>query len=255
MATLSQWVEGARPRTLPAAVAPVLVGTGAAFALSRANAAVRPARAARRRWRCRSASTTPTTTPTGSAAPTTPGSGRCGWSGTARHRRPTSSWRRSFVLRRRGRGRARPGGAERGLVDAARRRGLASWPPGTTPAASGPTATAGSARCSCSSSSGWSPRSARCTPRPLPLDLAGWAGAVGIGALASRDPRGQQPARHPHRRRQRQAHPGRAPGRPRHPGPLRRPARRRRGRRGGRGLRPRHRPCWRWRRSGSPGPC
>jgi len=39
MATLSQWVEGARPRTLPAAVAPVLVGTGTAFALSRANAA------------------------------------------------------------------------------------------------------------------------------------------------------------------------------------------------------------------------
>jgi 1,4-dihydroxy-2-naphthoate octaprenyltransferase len=30
MATLAQWVEGARPRTLPAAVAPVLVGTGAA---------------------------------------------------------------------------------------------------------------------------------------------------------------------------------------------------------------------------------
>jgi 1,4-dihydroxy-2-naphthoate octaprenyltransferase len=39
MATLSKWVEGARPRTLPAAVAPVLVGTGAAFALSSANAA------------------------------------------------------------------------------------------------------------------------------------------------------------------------------------------------------------------------
>ncbi|MEO6142738.1 MAG: 1,4-dihydroxy-2-naphthoate polyprenyltransferase [Dermatophilaceae bacterium] len=38
MATLSQWVEGARPRTLPAAVAPVLVGTGAAYALDRANA-------------------------------------------------------------------------------------------------------------------------------------------------------------------------------------------------------------------------
>ena len=29
-ATLSQWVEGARPRTLPAAVAPVLAGTGVA---------------------------------------------------------------------------------------------------------------------------------------------------------------------------------------------------------------------------------
>ncbi|WP_374928574.1 1,4-dihydroxy-2-naphthoate polyprenyltransferase [Kytococcus sedentarius] len=32
MATLAQWIEGARPRTLPAAVAPVAVGTGAAFA-------------------------------------------------------------------------------------------------------------------------------------------------------------------------------------------------------------------------------
>ncbi len=39
MATLSQWVEGARPRTLPAAVAPVLVGTGAAYALQQGNAA------------------------------------------------------------------------------------------------------------------------------------------------------------------------------------------------------------------------
>jgi 1,4-dihydroxy-2-naphthoate polyprenyltransferase len=32
VATAAQWVEGARPRTLPAAVAPVLVGTGAAAA-------------------------------------------------------------------------------------------------------------------------------------------------------------------------------------------------------------------------------
>src|SRR5450631_2955264 len=39
MATLSEWVEGARPRTLPAAVAPVLVGTGAAYALHEGNAA------------------------------------------------------------------------------------------------------------------------------------------------------------------------------------------------------------------------
>ncbi|HET7397274.1 MAG TPA: 1,4-dihydroxy-2-naphthoate polyprenyltransferase [Intrasporangium sp.] len=31
MATLSQWIAGARPRTLPAAVSPVLVGTGAAY--------------------------------------------------------------------------------------------------------------------------------------------------------------------------------------------------------------------------------
>ncbi len=33
MATPAQWVSGARPRTLPAALAPVLVGTGAAAAL------------------------------------------------------------------------------------------------------------------------------------------------------------------------------------------------------------------------------
>ena len=37
MATLSQWVAGARPRTLPAAVAPVVIGTAAAVPLERAN--------------------------------------------------------------------------------------------------------------------------------------------------------------------------------------------------------------------------
>ncbi|HNJ79212.1 MAG TPA: 1,4-dihydroxy-2-naphthoate polyprenyltransferase, partial [Marmoricola sp.] len=31
MATVAQWIEGARPRTLPAAVAPVLAGTGIAL--------------------------------------------------------------------------------------------------------------------------------------------------------------------------------------------------------------------------------
>lgn len=38
MATLTQWVAGARPRTLPAAVAPVLLGTAAAHDLGRADA-------------------------------------------------------------------------------------------------------------------------------------------------------------------------------------------------------------------------
>ena len=38
MATPRQWVQGARPRTLPAAVAPVAAGTGAAAALHAANA-------------------------------------------------------------------------------------------------------------------------------------------------------------------------------------------------------------------------
>lgn len=37
MATIAQWIEGARPRTLPAAIAPVIVGTGAAAALGEAN--------------------------------------------------------------------------------------------------------------------------------------------------------------------------------------------------------------------------
>ncbi len=36
MASLAHWVEGARPRTLPAAVAPVLAGTGAAAAVDEA---------------------------------------------------------------------------------------------------------------------------------------------------------------------------------------------------------------------------
>ena len=31
MATIAQWVEGARLRTLPLAIAPVLIGTGAAI--------------------------------------------------------------------------------------------------------------------------------------------------------------------------------------------------------------------------------
>ncbi|HEX2809918.1 MAG TPA: 1,4-dihydroxy-2-naphthoate polyprenyltransferase [Kineosporiaceae bacterium] len=41
MATATQWISGARPRTLPAALAPVLVGTGAAAGLD----AARPGRA------------------------------------------------------------------------------------------------------------------------------------------------------------------------------------------------------------------
>ena len=38
MATPAQWISGARPRTLPAAVSPVLVGTGAAAGLGSADA-------------------------------------------------------------------------------------------------------------------------------------------------------------------------------------------------------------------------
>ncbi|MDN5796438.1 MAG: 1,4-dihydroxy-2-naphthoate polyprenyltransferase [Intrasporangium sp.] len=34
MATLTQWIDGARPRTLPAAISPILVGAGAAYQAS-----------------------------------------------------------------------------------------------------------------------------------------------------------------------------------------------------------------------------
>ncbi|MGN8247294.1 1,4-dihydroxy-2-naphthoate polyprenyltransferase, partial [Cellulomonas soli] len=37
MTTTREWLAGARPRTLPAAVAPVLVGTGAAAQLGQAH--------------------------------------------------------------------------------------------------------------------------------------------------------------------------------------------------------------------------
>lgn len=37
MATTAQWIEGARPRTLPTAIAPVVVGTAAAAGLGRAD--------------------------------------------------------------------------------------------------------------------------------------------------------------------------------------------------------------------------
>ncbi|MGH3989305.1 MAG: 1,4-dihydroxy-2-naphthoate octaprenyltransferase, partial [Pseudonocardiaceae bacterium] len=41
MATVAQWVEGARPRTLPNAIAPVLAGWGAAAALGPPHSAPR----------------------------------------------------------------------------------------------------------------------------------------------------------------------------------------------------------------------
>src|SRR5918994_3530903 len=40
MASLSQWVAGARPRTLPAAVAPVVLGTAAAHLIGAADPAL-----------------------------------------------------------------------------------------------------------------------------------------------------------------------------------------------------------------------
>ena len=254
MATLSQWVEGARPRTLPAAVAPVLVGTGAAFALSRANAAdallallVSLALQVGRQLRQRLLRRDPRHRPRD-------GSGRSGWSGNGSPPPPTSSWRRclcfgaaavvglALVALSEAGGCCRRRGLDRGglvlhrrqaalrlqrLRRAVRLRLLRAW----------------------------SPRWARCTPRPLRLDLAGVGRRRRHRRAGLRDPGGQQPARHPRRRRQRQAHPGRAAGRPRHPGPLRRPARASPPSPWWSRPSPTSRPCWRWRRSGSPGRC
>ena len=157
MATPSQWLAGARPRTLPAALAPVLVGTGTAAALDGVRPAARRARAGRR--------------------------ARAAGGGQLRQR----------LLRRQARHRRRPGGpdAARGLRRGAARQVLVAallafavaggrrargwrrcraggWSPsarcasprrGPTPAARSPTATARWARSSSSSSSARSPSS------------------------------------------------------------------------------------------------
>ena len=77
MATVTQWFEGARPRTLPAAIAPVVAGTGAAaavdgFVLGRALLALLVAVA------LQVAVNYANDYSDGVAAPTPTGSGRCG---------------------------------------------------------------------------------------------------------------------------------------------------------------------------------
>ena len=113
-----------------------------------------------------------------------------------------------------------------GALVAARRRRASCSPPGTTPAAGARTATAGSARCSSSCSSAWSPCAARATCRPgtstLALLLTGvWVGALTTAILVAnnlRDLAGDAADR--------QADPRHPPRRPADPLLLRRPGRR-----------------------------
>ncbi len=82
-AKFGDWVAAARIPTLALAIAPVALGTAAASLVTEQLVGPLGARAALprgRRSRCRSASTTPTTTPTASAAPTRTGSDRRVWS-------------------------------------------------------------------------------------------------------------------------------------------------------------------------------
>ena len=137
--------EGARPRTLPAAISPVLAGTGvAAFTHDavwwKALLALRAVAGAaggrqlrqrllrRRPWHRR-----------GPGRPAPAGRLRRG------HARAPSK-RAAFTAFGVGAA-ARPGaGRDHGLVAGRGRRASASWPPGSTPAGRTPTATSGSAR-------------------------------------------------------------------------------------------------------------
>ena len=111
------WVEGARPRTLPAAVVPVLVGT--ACAAGEAGGLIWWRAAPRWSWPSpsRSPPTTPTTTATACAAPTTPagGSVRCGWS--AWGIKPPAAVKRAALLSFGVAGRRRPGAGRRRRVE------------------------------------------------------------------------------------------------------------------------------------------
>ena len=77
-ASLRIWLMAARPRTLPAAVAPVLVGTALAVRPRARSTRSRSPRRCSARSSSRSARTSRTTTPTRAAAPTPrTGSGPC----------------------------------------------------------------------------------------------------------------------------------------------------------------------------------
>ena len=86
-----------------------------------------------------------------------------------------------------------------------------SWPRWPTPAARGRTATAGSARSSSSSSSASSRSAGTAYLQAGRLEPLFVAAAIPVGALDDRDPRRQQPARHPDRCGGRQADARRRP--------------------------------------------
>ena len=182
MATLSQWVEGARPRTLPAAVAPVLVGTGAARPLP-ANAAnallallVVAGAAGGRELRERLLRRDPRHRPRAG------GAGAAGRP-AARHRRQRQAGG-DVLLRGGGRARAGPGGAERGVVDAAVGAPaiVAAW---YYTGGKRPYGYSGFGELFVFVFFGLVATLGTMYTQALRLDLAGWAGAVGIGALAS----------------------------------------------------------------------
>ena len=203
VATSADWIEGARPRTLPAAVAPVLAGTGVAVVPSTAAVSWKALLAPRRRARAAGRRQLRQRLLRRRARHRRrPGRARCGWSAPAPRRPAGGEGRGVRVLRR---SRRSPGWCSRrpprwwllavGAACDRRRRG-------STPAARGRTATTASARswCSCSSASspslGTHVRAGRARSPGSPL-----VGRRRGRRARLRDPRRQQPARHPHRRR------------------------------------------------------
>ena len=180
MTPVRLWYQGARPKTLGAAVSPVLVGT-AAGSLDGPIDWPRARRGASwSRSRCRSASTTPTTTPTACAAPTRTGAGRCGSTATGlatpargAQRGRDLAFAVAAVVGARALARREPVAvARRGRGDRA--------PRSPTPAGRSRTATSASARswCSCSSASSRPSAARTCSTRTLP--------GVGVGGARSR---------------------------------------------------------------------
>ena len=181
MPTASDWIAGARPRTLPAAVAPVLAGTGVAAYVDGAvwwkavlALVVRLALQVAVNYANDYSDGIRGTDDDRVGPMRLVGSGRATPGGEAGGVRG---------LRRR---RGRRAGARRDdrLVAGRGRRRLRRWPRGSTPAATSPTATSASARSWSSCSSAWSPWSAPPTCRPRRFELPALYAAIGIGALA-----------------------------------------------------------------------
>ena len=222
------WVQGARPRTLPAAVVPVLVGTACAVG-ERAGGLVW--------WRAAAAMVVALAIQVATNYANDYSDGKRGTDDPGRRVGPVRlvGWGikpaasgeagRDPVLRRRRRGRPRPGrrrrlGAARGRRRELRRRVALH---GRPEALRLPRPRRG-VRLHLLRPG----RHRRLVVRPA----RGGAGAGRRRRRAGRLPGhrpagGQQPAGHPRRHRGGQAHPGRPPRRPSHEVPLRRPARRR----------------------------
>ena len=184
MADLRTWLAGARPRTLPAAVVPVVVGSGVAFGYGKFSL-----------WRAALALVVALALQIGVNYANDYSDGIRGTDevrvgpvrlvGSGPGQAPARAGGRARLLRRRLRGRARcsPRSPRGGCCYSARPR----WPPpGSTPAAAGRTGTGRSASCRCSCSSVSLPSRAprTCRWRRSPGSRSPPSAAIGLLACA-----------------------------------------------------------------------